>query len=111
MKKDKKKNEIIKIAASIAVVFALSSNSLFAQDGSGASTVAAADTIGGMSSSVFYVMASVIFLELLVILVLLLNVRVLLKVEKEKLVTEAEVKMQKIKKPFTSLWNVIRLLR
>ena len=107
VKKEKKKNEIIKIAASIAIAFALSSNSLFAQDGSTVGT--AADTIGGMSSSVFYILASVIFLELLVILVLLLNVRVLLKVEKEKLATE--VKMRKVKKPFVSLWNSLNSFR
>jgi cytochrome c oxidase cbb3-type subunit 3 len=100
LKKDKKKKEVVKIAASIAIAFALSTNQLFAQDGN--ATITAVNTIGGMSSVVFYIMSSVIFLELLVILVLLMNVRGLLKAEKEKLATE--LNLQKVRKSFTASW-------
>jgi cytochrome c oxidase cbb3-type subunit III len=49
-----------------------------------------AKTIGGMASSTFYVMATVIFMELFIIIALLINIKFLLKTEKEKIVAETE---------------------
>jgi cytochrome c oxidase cbb3-type subunit III len=60
-----------------------------------------------MSSTVFYVMAGAIFLELLIILALLVNIKILLKAEKEKVATtEFEIAVVERKsKPLMSWWN------
>lgn len=65
----------------------------------------AAGTIGGMSSSSFYIMAAVIFLELFIILVLLINIKLLLKTESDKV--SAELETEKIKKPVSNWWTKI----
>ena len=53
-------------------------------------------TIGGMPTTTFYIMTAVLFLELSVILVLLLHVKMLLKVEKEKTTVSEEAKKSTI---------------
>ena len=64
------------------------------------------NTIGGMSASTFYIMASVIFLELVIILVLLINIRFLLKVEKEKVeAAVVEIQTEVERKPRLSWWD------
>jgi cytochrome c oxidase cbb3-type subunit 3 len=75
------------IAASLVTILLMSSSALFAQGGStpaSTNTTNAATTISGMSSGTFWIMASVIFLELLIIIAMLLNIRILLKAEREK---------------------------
>lgn len=64
-----------------------------------------AGTIGGMSSSSFYIMAAVIFLELFIILVLLINIKLLLKNESDKV--SAELETEKVKKPVSNWWTKI----
>ncbi len=79
-------------AAIVTLLFLLPGVSAFAQD-AGTTTAATTQsgTIAGMSSFSFYVMSAVIFLELFIILALLINIRFLLKNEKEKLsVLEAD---------------------
>ena len=63
-------------------------------------------TIGGLSSAVFYVMAGAIFFELLIILALLVDIKILLKAEKEK-VAATELKMVVERKPgqLVNWWN------
>jgi cytochrome c oxidase cbb3-type subunit 3 len=63
-------------------------------------TSAATQTYGGMSSTTFYTMTAVIFLELFVILALLINVRILLRIEKEKAFNPAMAK-----EPTISWWS------
>jgi len=58
--------------------------------------------IAGLSSEAFYLMASVLFVELLVIFLLLLNVRGLLRAEKHA--TEKRRKVIAWKQQWTSLW-------
>lgn len=72
-------------------LFVLTSVDLFAQGPvTDIKTVAkAGDLLGGMSASAFYLMISAIFLELTVILVLLANIRMLLKQEKQKLIADS----------------------
>jgi len=112
----KKKNESAKKtvtpqAAAVFIGFMLLSTAVFAQDKTGAAnTIQTAATIGGLSSGAFYTMISFIFLELLVILVLLVNIRLLLKKEKESLVS-AEVETAKVAKPAFSWWNRFNKLR
>ena len=104
VKKDKKKVSSAKVSTAAVVFFLLCSGSLFAQSTIGDTGVAATSVnrIAGLSPLVFYIIISVIFLELFIILVLLVNVRVLLKVEKEKLTTEPA--LQIVKKLSVRTW-------
>ena len=103
MKKEKRKPVAEKIAAAAAVILLLLvNNTSFAQAGvSGSAPVTS--SVAGMPVFTFYIMMSVIFLELLVIVVLLMNVRLLLKKEKERLATETELAV--VKKRAISWWS------
>lgn len=100
--KEAAKKQVLTRAVALCAVCLLTGSALFAQDGTVAST-AQATGIGGLSASVFYVMISIIFLELLVILVLLVNVRLLIKSEKEK-ITVVAVQEVVAKKQQISWW-------
>lgn len=76
--------------AAMLILFMFIAPSLMAQDATTQTTTATSSTIGGMAASTFYVMAVILFLELTVILVLLFNIKSLLKQEKEKLIPESE---------------------
>lgn len=84
-KKDKQKNQPPKATILPLLLLLLFSNALFAQTAeAGAAPVQAVSSgIAGMPAFTFYTIIAVIFLELLVILVLLGNIRVLLRTEKE----------------------------
>jgi len=88
----------------------LLSSAIFAQDSPVNNTAQATTNIGGLTPSVFYVMVTIIFLELLVILVLLINVRLLIKSQKEKLII-AEVLESVAKEPKISWWNRFNKLK
>jgi len=79
---------------------------LFAQT----SSPEAAKTIGGMPATAFYVMITVIFLELFVILALLINIKFMLKKEPEAL-AETEPVTEKIKKPQLNWWDRFNKLK
>ena len=79
LKKNKEEKKTVNIALVLIPAFLLLSPALFAQG-----NTAAVSAIGDMTSTTFYVMITIIFVELLVILALLMNIRALLKVEKEK---------------------------
>jgi cytochrome c oxidase cbb3-type subunit 3 len=83
-KEEKKKSATP--AAVITGLFLLLAGSAMAQDNTEAlqATVAAQKTYGGLSAFVFYTMISIIFVEMLVILVLLFNIISLLKEQKAK---------------------------
>jgi len=104
VKKDKKKDTTAKVSTAAVIFFLLCSSSLFAQSTAGDTPVAvnSVNTIAGLSPFVFYVIISVIFLELLIILVLLANVRILLKTERDKLATEPA--LQIVKKQSVKTW-------
>jgi len=99
----KRKKEKAGVVTSLIVILLLLSPGLFAQEATNQVTQNAVQTIGGLSVSTFYLMAIVIFLELFIILVLLINVRFLLKVEKEKIATE--LSPEKISKPRITWWS------
>ncbi|MBK5271756.1 MAG: c-type cytochrome [Bacteroidia bacterium] len=108
MKKRKKENEEknkIPMAVGIMTGLLLISNLIFAQTDPATTetTSSAAQTIGGLSSSAFYIIITVIFLELVIILALLANIRILLKVEKEKVAPE--LKPAIARKPMMTWWN------
>ncbi|WP_324558918.1 cbb3-type cytochrome c oxidase N-terminal domain-containing protein [Agriterribacter sp.] len=94
IKLEKDKEEKKKAAAPVTVItglLLLLTSSVMAQDNTEAMQAAVADqkTYGGLSAFVFYSMITIIFVEMLVILVLLYNIRFLLKADKAK-TAEAE---------------------
>ncbi len=108
IKKDKNAGTAAKTATTAIILFMFCSNGLFAQ-GAATGTPVTDNAIGGMPSEAFYFMASVIFLELLVILVLLMNIRILLKAEKQKL--EAGEQEAIAKKPLFNWWARLNRFR
>ena len=103
--KEKQKANTAGITASIVAVFLLFSMPLFAQTlvpDAGAVKSATDASIAGMSSEAFYMMMSVIFLELVIILAMLYNMNVLLKSETLKLAIE---KGEAKKIPALSWWD------
>lgn len=79
----------------------LTGQSLFAQDA--ATAVTASDSLGGMDTITFYVMLGIIFIELVGILYLLYNLRLLIRQEKEKALTAEESARSAV--PKESLWS------
>ena len=103
----KKKKEIERkpaVSQIVAVFIGLMmiAPAIYAQDST--TSVQAASTVGGLSPSTFYIMITIIFLELTVILVLLINVRLLLATQKEKL-DVIEMTAAIAKGPKISWWN------
>jgi len=88
LKKKKAMEKGQSVAAVLVIVMLLSSTGVFAQGTTPETTATAAKTIAGMSASTFYIMAGVLFVELMIIIGLLINIKFLLKTEKEKFVTE-----------------------
>lgn len=85
--------------------FLLLSSGLFAQDGGSPGNTS--KTIAGMDSTTFYIMTTVLFLQLLVIIALLINIKFLLRQEKAKLatpVTEEEKAVVEIEKANRLSW-------
>jgi len=112
LRKRKKEGSVPVMTAPLLLFFLLlSGSSLFAQDASPAVTTVVASTIGGMPSSVFYVMATVVFLELAIIIGMLINIRILIKTEKEKLLAASKEETEAIKKTRLSWWDRFNKLR
>jgi cytochrome c oxidase cbb3-type subunit 3 len=86
------------------------STSVFAQDATAKAT-SAAKTIGGMPASTFYVLATVIFLELFIIIAMLINIKFLLRNEKEKVMAESGKEAAEAKKSQLSWWDKFNSLR
>jgi cytochrome c oxidase cbb3-type subunit III len=92
----------------------LVSPSLMAQDATGDAAQKTHTLIGGLDASTFYVMVTVLFIELATIIALLINIKFLLRKEKEKekmaveaeLVVTAEEKANKL-----SWWDRVNKLR
>ncbi len=101
MEKEKKESSAAKKIVPAVVLLFLLVNPLLAQDAKDA-VATTSQNIAGVSNTAFYLMASVIFLELLIILVLLINVRILLKVEKEK--AQEAIKVSVWKTRFKKWW-------
>jgi len=89
--------------AMITLLMLLLSGSLFAQDAIAETAVTSSKLIGGLAASTFYVMVTVLFLELVIILGLLANIKILLKKEKIKKATESE--LAAAKEPKISWWS------
>ncbi len=112
LKKKKKAGNQAVLTSVITGMLLLASPALFAQTAAGTTADAAATgakTIAGMSSSTFYIMATVLFLELFIILALLINIKFLLKTEKDKIAAETETAEERANK--LSWWDRFNALR
>ena len=78
--------------AMMLLLMMLVSPSLMAQNATVDAAQKTSKLIGGMDASTFYVMVTVLFLELLTIIALLINIKFLLRKEKEKTVTTADIR-------------------
>lgn len=108
--KKKKKEGSPALGVIFLLGFLLAGPALFAQGTpDAAATSTAAKTIGGMPASTFYVMATVLFLELFIIIALLVNIKFLLRTEKEKLLSAAE--MEEVKRTRLSWWDRFNKLK
>ena len=97
-------------AAIMVMLMMLVSPSLMAQNAEPVQK--ASKLIGGMDASTFYIMVTVLFIELATIIALLINIKFLLKKEQEKAVTVAKVELapeEKAKK--LSWWDKVNKLR
>jgi cytochrome c oxidase cbb3-type subunit 3 len=98
----------------VLMAMLLSGTSLFAQNtgGTAGTTSPASSTIGGIDATTFYIMVGVIFVELATIIALLVNIKFILKEEKEKLLTpEAKTIVLEEKKSRLSWWDRFNKLR
>jgi cytochrome c oxidase cbb3-type subunit 3 len=110
MEKEKKEAAAVKAATVATMFFLLLSSPLLAQDkATETAGVAASTAIAGMPALSFYIMTAVVFVELIVILVLLMNVRILLKAEKEK--EEGVPAVAAAKQKLANLWMRINSFR
>lgn len=111
LKKKKKATSQAALASVITALLVLASPALFAQDAAGTTTAAStgAKTIAGMSASTFYILATVLFLELFIIIALLINIKFLLKTEKDKIAAETETAEEQANK--LSWWDRFNALR
>jgi cytochrome c oxidase cbb3-type subunit 3 len=100
------------IAVGIVSLLALAGHPALAQDAAATATDAASTApkmIGGMTASTFYVLATVLFLELFIIIALLINIQLLLKAEKEKLTKSTTPLVDKAN--YLSWWDRFNKLR
>jgi cytochrome c oxidase cbb3-type subunit 3 len=106
-KRDKKGQPVLQTLLVIGLI--LFGSSAFSQGTAAETPKEVAKTIGGMASSTFYVMATVIFMELFIIIALLINIKFLLKTEKEKIVAATEP--AEAKKTRLSWWDRFNKLK
>ena len=88
----------------LLLVMLIISPSLVAQNAIADAAQKTTRVIGGMDASTFYVMVTVLFLELTIILALLLNIKILLKKDKVKVVTVADIAIAAEKKANQLSW-------
>lgn len=103
LKAKKRKKENSGIVTTLLLVLLLISPGLFAQETASQTSQLVSQAVGGLPASTFYLMAAVIFLELFIILALLINVRFMVKTEKEKIAMELSA--EKVNKPKISWWT------
>ncbi len=113
VKLKKKQDEKAGAATTMLLLFMLFvSPSLIAQNTTVNTAQPTTHLIGGMDVSTFYVMVTVLFIELAIILALLINIKLLLKKDKLKAVTKAEVAIAAEKKANQlSWWDKVNKLR
>jgi cytochrome c oxidase cbb3-type subunit III len=110
-----KKRKAEKAGTAITIMILLMmlvSPSLLAQNATIDAAEKTAKSIGGLDASTFYIMVTVLFIELATIIALLINIKFLLKKEQEKVVTAAEpVITAEEKANKLSWWDRVNKLR
>lgn len=94
----------------LLLTFLLPASSIFGQD----QTIQATESvssIGGMAASTFYLVATVIFLEMGIVIALLINIKLLIKKEKQRLIVLHEVASLEDKKSRITWWDKMNKLR
>lgn len=107
MKKYKEAKAATAGKVTTVILLAILSSPLYAQDATStaAPTSVATSSFGGLSSGSFYMLISVIVLEIIIILALLYNLKVLLRVEKTPVTSEANAITPVAKKSgWQNLW-------
>jgi cytochrome c oxidase cbb3-type subunit 3 len=89
--KNRKTEKAGRVTTMILLIMLFVSPSLMAQNAEPVQK--ASKLIGGMDASTFYIIVTVLFIELATILALLINIKFLLKKEQEKAVTVAKVEL------------------
>jgi cytochrome c oxidase cbb3-type subunit III len=108
----KKKKLTNTVTASLTILLLFTVQGLSAQNTDNATTVIVANNIGGIDKLAFYLMASVVAAEVLVILVMVLYVKSLLVTEEEQLAKEVARAAKAAKKAATpNWWDKINKLR
>ncbi len=92
------------VISGILLIMLMISPEIFAQNVIAETAVKKSSTIGGMDASAFYIMIIVIFAELLIILALLVNIKLLIRKEKLKIVAEEETAVVKEEKANRLSW-------
>lgn len=112
-KRNEKKANVSTVTGILMLPLLLLGGAGHAQEKADAVVTTTINMIGDMPASTFYLMISVIFLELVIILALLINIRFLLKSDKKKLVTEGlpAEKLEEIRKNKLSWWDRFNKLR
>ncbi|HEY0678209.1 MAG TPA: cbb3-type cytochrome c oxidase N-terminal domain-containing protein [Chitinophagaceae bacterium] len=105
VKKEEQQQSSAPVTTVVIAGMLLCSFPAMAQD-AGAKT-ASSLSFGGLSGTAFYIMSAVIFLEIIVILGLLLNLRILIAKEKMKSAVVAPVKVRKT----VNWWNKLNKFR
>ncbi|MCG2615334.1 c-type cytochrome [Terrimonas sp. NA20] len=101
------------VPAVLLLLFLTIAPTVFAQEETTESATAAAASIGGLDATSFYVMNGVILLEFLIIMVLLVNIRILIKKEQAKLL-EAGLSVEEVrelKKTKLNWWDKMNRMK
>ncbi len=110
--KTRKAEKVSRATTMLLLLMLFVSPSLIAQDATVDAVQKTTQLIGGMDASTFYVLVTVLFLELATIIALLVNIKFLLRKEKEKTITAAELEKateEKVNK--LSWWDRVNKLR
>lgn len=94
----------------LLLLFLLSGSTLFGQ-GENIQAIETVKSIGGMAASTFYLVATVIFLEMGIVIALLINIKLLIKKEKEKLIVIEEATTIADKRSRVTWWDKMNKLR
>lgn len=110
-----RKRDPANIPATVILLFLLLSaiSPAMAQGEDAKEVVAASSTIGGMEASTFYIMNAVIFLEFLIIMGLLINIRFLIKKEqiKQLHMDLSPEEIRELKKKNLSWWDKMNKMK
>lgn len=107
LKKEKEEKSKKEIPAVLLLIMLFSSVASYAQGTNGSLAAQAPTSIGGLSAFAFYAMIAIVFVEMLIILALLINMKFLLQKDKEKVFEPAFAKP----KALSAWWGKVNKFR